>query len=537
MSKNILPLEVIQSYDPLIDISSLDKRMYEIYNGGSVISYQQYIAQNVNNSSIQVTTLPPSDATIIDPKVYAQVEYTMSFVGATGTGNLIQVGSYDAPRAFPLSQTTTTLAATINGQSITTLLNQYVDAACRYNGTLYEVDKEFGTPTQLDQCTDYANLVNTNRSPFVLFGENTFQRSRGAFSGIEIVSNTPTSAVVKLKVYEPLILPGFYFNRRGLINVRTLNWLFTFGDLNRVWSHDSVNGNNITSMTTNITAFSLWYKFITPKIIEKIPKQVVYNYNEIVPSNQNYGSSVSAGQQITISMSALNLQAIPKALLIYVKKPITELTYTDADSYFRIDNISVNFQNVTGLLASAPTQALYQICNENGYVGSWDEYNKYNGSVLMLKMGKDIGLSANEAPGLLKYPQLSLVVKATNIGNNASNAMLYVQVIYEGCITISDGQMNKSVSVISDSDVLNAQLKDAKVVEYHKHDRNFYGGDLLSSITNFAKDIVQTAKSGAELGMNVAPYLGAGVSGGKKHKKRGGDLIDRNQLMEMAEDY
>lgn len=543
MSMNIVPLQTVQEISPLVDVSMLDKRQYSVYNGGQQITYQQYLAQNVNNSSIQLTTIPPDEKTIIDPKIFAAVVYNLKFVGTSTTGNLIQLGIADSPRAFPLSQTTSTVSASINGQTISTLLNQYFNAAIRYGDNLIDMESTLSTtPIQLDQCTDYSNLFGQNRSPHAFFGENVYQQPRGGFSGIQIVSNTPTAAEINLTVYEPIILPGFYYNKRGLINVRTLNWLFTFQNLNRVWSHDAVNGNNITSLVTNITAFSLWYKFITPKLLENIPKTVVYSYNEIVPSNQSYGSAVASGTQISISMSALNLQAIPKALLIYVRKQDSDLTFNDADSFFRIDNLSINFMNVTGILASAPVQALYQICQENGYIGSWDRYNKYTGAPIMLKLGKDIGLSSLQAPGLLALPQLSMVVRATNISNLAVTPQLFVQCIYEGCLTISDGSMSKSTAVLSNSDVLNAQLSSAKSIESVPQSRNFYGGDLISSIKDFAQDIIKTTRSGIELGTNVAPLIGLGMSGGKRRKKRGGELqgghmMDRNELMNQQDEY
>jgi hypothetical protein len=52
MSK--IPLRVVQEIDPLVNLSNLDKRRYAAYIGGKTISYQPYLAPNVNNSTIQL---------------------------------------------------------------------------------------------------------------------------------------------------------------------------------------------------------------------------------------------------------------------------------------------------------------------------------------------------------------------------------------------------------------------------------------------------------------------------------------------------
>lgn len=544
MSLNVVPLKTVREVDRVVDLSKLSHRQYSCYDGGQEIVYQSYLAQNVNNSSIQITSIPPSQGTIIHPVVYAEVTYNLAFAGATGSGNLVQIGVADAPRAFPLSQTTNTLSAAINGQNVSCLLSQYFNALIRYEQNYDAMDLDFGsTPTQLDQCTDYSNLFGTNRSPFTTFGENVYQSSRGAFSGVSIVSNTPTSAEINLTVREPLFLPGFMYNKSGLINVQNLQWVMTFGDLRRVWSHDSVNGNTFSSLTVNITSFKLWYKFITPKILSEIPKQAVYAYHQIVPNNQATSVSVASGAQIQIPLSAINLQAIPKCIYLYVRKADSDLSYTDADSFFRIDNVTVNYMNRAGLLSSAPAFELHRICVENGYNGNFDMYNKYNGSVVCLRIGKDIGLSSLYASGQMVANQLSLTVTCTNISNSTiTNPTLFCQVIYEGAMTLHNNTMSLSTSVLSNSDVLDSQLKDAHSVIAQRPE-NLYGGDLLQDGMQFIKNIVDTVQSGAKVGMELAPMIGLGHSGGglvggkRRKKRRGGEIMDRNDLNNDLEEY
>lgn len=547
MSANIVPLKSCEVIDPLVDLSNLDKREYGIFNGGQNVSWQPYLAQSVNNNSIQLTTMPPDEKTIIDPKVYVQVTYQLTFAGTnTIGGNLLQIGTgakTDGPRAYPFSQTCSTVSATLNNQSITTLLSQWFNAFIHYGDYKKCYASEFSaTPSMLDQCQQYASLNGTNRNPFGAFGDNVLDENRGAFSGIQIVSNTSTTAVVNLTVYEPIFLPGFMFNHRGITNVRTLQWLFTFSNLNRVWSHDNVSGNTITSITTNITQFQMWFKFITPKILEAIPKQVVYSYHEIVPSITQ-GISTTAGSAGSISMNALNLQAIPKLIYVYIRKQDADLTAFDADSFFRIDNISMNFMNVTGLLASASPQALWAESKRNGLDIGWSEWSQVgSGSVMCIKLGSTIGLSSLFAPGLLSYPQVSMVVKYTNISSSTIVPQMFVQVVYEGAMTIANGTMSKSTAVLSSSDVLQSQLKDAPVVEA-KPAHDFYGGGLVEDATKFVKSVVEAVDSGVKVGAQVLPLIGLGA--GRKKKGRGltggdmigGRMISRDELSATESEY
>lgn len=541
MSLNSIPLSVCREVDPIVDMAKLNHREYASFDGGAETTYQQYLAQNVSNSTIQITTIPPSQQTIIDPKVYAQVTYNLAFTGTSTSGNLLQLGTADAPRAFPFSQTTNTMSASINGQTISCLLSQYFNALIRYSDFYDAMDVEFGTtPTQLDQCTDYANLYGTNRNPFALFGENVLQASRGGFSGIQVVSNTPTAAVVNLTVYEPMFLPGFMYNKRGLVNVANLQWLFTFGDLRRVWSHDAVNGNNITNIAANITAMSLWYKFVTPKILQEVPKQAIYSYYEIIPNNQATSVTVASGATTSISLSAINLQSIPKMFYLYVRKPDSSLTFNDADSFMRIDNVTINYMNRSGLLASCPVQGLYQICSKNGYNGDWDMYNKYNGSVLCIRVGDQLGLSSLFSSGQMVQNQISLVVNCTNISNNSIVApQLFCQIVYEGAMVISNNGMQRSTSVLSNSDVLNSQLANAKSVEARRP-CNFYGSGLIEDGINFIKSLATTIDQGVTLGSKALPLIGLGggsMVGGKRRKRRGGEMMDRNDIESGLEQY
>ena len=545
MSLNTVPLNVIKESDYLMDVSKLDQRTYTVYNNNEMITYQRYQAGNVNNSQISLTCIVPEKMKI-DPKIYAQVTYQLTFTGTSTSGNLIQLGLYDAPRQFPFTQTTSTVSAQVNGQSITATLNQYFDAVMRYGGDYADMAKCFSTtPYMPDECSYYGQLAGTNRSPFALFGENTYINPRGGYSGIQVVSNSPTAAVINLTVYEPLFLQGFYYNKKALINIHgNMNWIFTFSNLNNLlWSHDAVNGNNITNISANITAFSLWYRFVTPSIVERVPTSAIYSYHEFVPSITLYTGTVAAGQQIQIAMSSFNLQAIPKQFYIYVRQDINLFTFSQPNAFFRIDNINLVWQNQTGLLASASTYDLYLICKSNGYQGDWDQYNAYGGAPVCLKIGKDVPLRANQSASLSMIPNMSMTITCTNISNvSIVNPSLFVEIEYEGCMTIKDdGSMSKSINVLSQQDILNAEKSTKEIHVDQSHIHSFYGSGILEDFGNLVKNVYEGAQNAIKVGEQVAPLFAGELVGGKKKRRGramlGGRMMGRGELDDIMAEY
>lgn len=548
MSLNINQLEPIQVIDEVLNLNA--KKQYSVYNGGQEVSYVQFPAQAPNNNNITITCNPPDEKTIIDRRIYATFEYTLTFSGPAGVGNLLQLGTFDGPRSFPIAQTINTLDCKLNGTSFNTNLNQYFNALIRYNNFTCDQDLDLSvTPSMLDQYQEYADwqVYGSGRNPLGLYGENANQMSRGAFPQLTVLSNTPTSAVVKLIVTEPLFLSPFYYTGgEGLAGIRTCVLTFSFGDLRRVWSH-SVAGNNITSLAVNIDSAKLDFRYITPKILEPVHRNLVYAYNEVLITQQQ-ANTLLAGSSSNVAMNAINLEAIPKRLYICLRERDTDLNFTTSDVNARIDRIQVNWANNQGKLSSASVQDMYEIAKRNGCNMNYAQWYKHCGSVLALDIGKDIGLSSLDAPGLLSNPQLSMNIDFTNIGSRTINFSLYVFVVYEGVLNINNGMVTKQISVLNTSDVVAAQNNKQMLVA--KHAKNFYGGNifgmsLFSDVRDVAQKVFETAKKispdvadavmeGVEkLGPHAMRLLGLGMK--KKGKKGsamiGGAVISRNDLL------
>jgi major capsid protein len=226
-------------------------------------------------------------------------------------------------------------------------------------------------------------------------------------------------------------------------------------------------------------------------------------------------SALAPGASITQQMNATNLDAIPRRLLIQVRRQDSDLltgalNYTYTDTCARINNITINWANNQGKLSSAQISDLYTIYRSNGGNESWPQWSQFSGSILPIDLGRDIGLDSLSAPGKLANPQLSMTVNYTNINPTQTITFsLCVFVIYEGTYSVIGGNVTKNISVLTSQDVLNAAHMENSIVE-HTTDRNMYGGglwDKIKSALGSVHDYIKKHKLVSRIG-SVIPHPG-----------------------------
>ena len=147
--------------------------------------------------------------------------------------------------------------------------------------------------------------------------------------------------------------------------------------MSRLWSYDPVNGNNITSITVNFNQPTLLIGSIIPQDIQMIPKSSVYSYFELSQYSTNYGAIVPSfsnpGSTIITQSNNVQLGSIPSSVYIFARKQNSALTFTDTDTFFSINSISINWNGKDGLLSSCSQNDLYNISKKNGCNLSWPE--------------------------------------------------------------------------------------------------------------------------------------------------------------------
>ena len=360
-------------------------------------------------------------------------------------------------------------------------------------------------PSTMDQSQNYEDVENTIRNPLASYWDSNDCSAMGR-SGFSIVSftNTDTNATIIADITEPLFLSPFLYGQGqepGFIGVQNMDFTWTLGNLSRMWSHSDAGGSvfNANFPSVTIGQPSLLFRYITPQSMETIPRVMTYPYYVIQRYPTEQLAAIAPLGITTIPSQNIQLQSIPRRFYIYVRQRNQDLTFLDTDTFFSIENISVNWNNRSGVLASAQKQDLYSIARKNGINMSWTQFSGETtvfsgsdnitygtiGSLIAIDMGKDIGLRSDEAPGLLGTYQLQINVLCKNVNTLKSLVpALYIVVVSEGSYTIMNNTSIPQIAVLSKMDIINAQAM--KGIDYEEA-RDYYGGDFMGDVGRFLK--------------------------------------------------
>ena len=80
-----------------------------------------------------------------------------------------------------------------------------------------------------------------------------------------------------------------------------------------------------------------------------------------------------------ITINNIQLNQVPDRFRIFARKRLSDQEASnsrDSNSFFKINSVSINFNNASGLLSSATTQDLWRMSGANGSKQSWYEFNR-----------------------------------------------------------------------------------------------------------------------------------------------------------------
>ena len=515
MSLNVNPLKISAVRYPPTDIN--EYREYSILKGGSNFAIRVGTTTSFSNVNATFSLPPANPETIYDRHVYLKQPVTLTFNGTCPSGTNLLLDQRDAFRAFPLSSCMSNLAVKINNTQNSVVLKDGIHAFMRYhNGDESRQIDYSMTPTMLDNVQNYSDGALSNRNVLGQYKTDSFDFSRGAFPYSSVVQ-TPADAsgnatsVVSATLTEPLFLSPLLFGRDqgpGLVGIQTFEVVVTWGDLSRLWSHDA-SGNNITSITVNLSQPTLLIQQIIPQDLQLIPKRSIYSYFELANYSNNYGRALNPNEFITTNGPNVQLGSIPRKVYIFAKKQNSGLTITDTDTFLSISSISINWNGKDGLLSSCSQQDLYNISKANGCDMSYADWigktqgltisgptNSYGlaGSVLCLNFGEQIGLESYQAPGLLGTFQFQVTnIGLTNVNSTKSiQPELWYWFVNEGTFNVMNNTSLSQIGVISKMDVLNSA--NAPIVSY-KAAKHIHGANFLDDLKSVGRDVWSGVKS------------------------------------------
>lgn len=562
--------------DARLDVA--DSIKYAVIKGGQNVTMAQYKAISQTNNQIVFNIQVPSEQTIIDRRVLLQTDLTLSVISQEGASDSATsasgcyYGTFAALASFPLHQLMTVLSATINNNTVSINIRDVLPIMIRLLDADDLVYFNSSSPTFADTAASYAPdysgglIPHPNNSYWAVNEACCMHRGSIApksytqtFSGD---GNVISKEVFTWTLTEPLMLSPFFFanlkaNNQGFYGIQNMNIVINIGGTERVfrgltsvgsavptwvlpspsrYGADAFNyitdvyAGSVTPGGLYFTNTQLLMNFLTPHPSDMLPARNIVPFYElpryITPSTTDAAAttinalSASEPKTFVIRTQSLQLNQIPDKLVVYVRKNAALQSWGDADVCFPITNIVVNFNNNSGILASATPVDLWQMSRNNGLKESWHEFNGLAvgapaggipsgtvknqlfstvGSYLVLEFGKDIQLTEDfYAAGSLGNFNLQLNITCANnrpyalTGTNNVEAVLIT--MNSGVFVCERGTSSTYTGILTKQDVLEASQQD-----HYTHDdvERMVGGGFFDKIkSGFSK----LASKGMEYG-------------------------------------
>jgi len=513
-------------------------------------------AQSATTSQISFNLQVPSELTILDREIIYEGKFTLQVVGTPLGGKyLIDYGNGHALCPFPLHQMMSTATATVNNNTVSMNVQDVLEAVNRFHDRRFLARYNGMTPTAFDTYQKYSDAIDTinnSNGSYNNISDNDLV-PRGCFP-VNITGNTIGDGATQKTVYitfqvrEPLLLSPFIFadpstENQGIYGIQNLNFLFNIGNVSNVLRgvDNSVGGYVVQLYDVGTSDnFKLYVNYLTAPNSVLLPPRNVVPYYEL-PRYTSRIQDLAAGAINTISSPSLQLNQVPDKLIVFVRKQTKGVH--DTNSYLPVNSISINFNNVSGLLSSSRQNDLWKKSVNSGSNQSWLEFSgvavshtadyagaaqtvNTTGSMLMLDFGREISLVEEYyAPSSLGQFQLQFDLNITNntgVDINGGNPYeLVIITMNSGIFVTERGSSATYTAMLTKSDVLDAS-QSANTISYSDA-RRMVGGSVMSFLrknlpkgASVAKTILGSVNNPkAQTASKVIGALGYGVSGGR----------------------
>jgi hypothetical protein len=525
---------------------------------------------------------------------------TAPLVASAGQ-QILRFGSDCALCAFPLATLMTTLQATINDTTVAVNLNDTIREILRFTD-LDGITKQRTCPTMLDVYASYNDAISTNNNPLSDYTTSVLPSkvANGAYYNVSFTQpngsafpTTPTTFVnalngqninvvngipvltadatipancqsayrlyVQFTSTEKLILSPFIFSddeeySTGLFGIQQVNFTMNMtnpsisGNVGRVLRSTSaavggfqpqitaVNYNNNVSQGA-ISSAALNVVFITPSLSLSLPPKSIVPYLEY-PRYIDVATLSNAGVVNEVPTQTITLPVVPDLLVVYVK-PQSYANSTAADFYCPIYNVSLNFDNFSGLLSSHSQEELYHIAVRNGLQMDYNQWVgeakksiagaptadagsvQLTGGFLVLRPGVDFALSEGLAPGVIGNYVLQMNLRVLNPTGAALPVNVYTMTVNSGFFETVSGSSRIIRGPLNSADVIEAPM--APEAPTRGSLQRLVGGASfnLANVLSKAKDVYDVVKQVAPMVKPMMPSkakdmmsaIGLGVTG------------------------
>jgi hypothetical protein len=403
----------INTKDPRIE-NITDKLNFPVYSGASLNSYYQFGSISANNNQIIFNCAIPSENTIIDRNILINATYKikLNITGVAVGATAFNYGLGECFQAFPIHSSIKNMTCSLNNTSFSINTQDVLQPLLkmieprelqRYNGM---------SPTMPDlYFNKYIDAVGSKADPTADYKESGYDnqliprgahplksitvlhtKTAGGTDASLVSTNVNDTWVITLEseFTEPLLISPFLFhskhnyNNQGIYGISTFNLSINIDtSLKRFFTTNTTNINNISiSFDTDnpITNANLLFNFLNiQETDDDLPTKNIVPYIDYPVYISADSDVINAGQTKTLFSQNFQLNQVPDLLILCVRRPMATMNIGNTNSFLPIRNISINFNNKSGILSSATTQDLYRLSKVNGSVQSWYEFWGYAG--------------------------------------------------------------------------------------------------------------------------------------------------------------
>jgi hypothetical protein len=587
-----MPINKTLVVDPLCDQQT--EAVFAVEKSASIQNFYRIDSNNKSSNSITYVINCNSENTITDRVWMNDVEatfvITFSDAGQKPPANGVCL------RPFALANTATSIVLQ-QGNASTSIQSSAITSALQRYGFFEKYLNYSEANPSLDMTAPYVATQPPFTTSTALVG-NKYQE-RSATSYILEASYNGAVLTIKFRILEPVLisplLSGLHIRREGLRRISQYQLTYNFGNWIRALSVCS-NGNagcTIVSIvpTVNSATLNLLQAIPAPLDVGRTLSTQIMPYTEFVSYNtvsKNLPASLAnkpTGLGVNFTSDVIQLSRVPEGIYIYCR--LTDDFYTNINNFgaftpdtfatYIANTLAINFNGVNQF-QNCSDISLYRLCRQNSCNIPWPQWSSTGvksfaangnaaleldsgvGSVIYLKLSKDITLDASLAPSA--NVKLNMQVSC-NFGNNISQQpippfdplelpfSMYTVIEYSGVQeTYAANTVATSIGVLSTDDVLTAVKRNERVHYSVIDDGELYGGSWLDKAKKFltegklrdalvklksyfthplAKEILKTGKEylrdreGADQGTSqiadVLEEVGLGMSGGKRMSK------------------
>ena len=316
--------------------------------------------------------------------------------------------------------------------------------------------------------------------------------------------------------------------------------------MRRFWSSGLAKANGVNAIPYTLSlnqanAFTnarIFLNFLTSQQTNLLPARNIcpyVDYPRYITSQQNT-NVVNAGASSDIVINNIQMNQICDMFIIVIRKRLSDQGVRDANAFFGINTISVNFNNASGLLSSATPQDLWRMSVANGSKQSWYEfsgqaqvYDQAGGNVKISTCGsvvidpsRDLSLPAFLSNGSLGQFQFQMNMNVSNLSNEDLAPEVLVITANSGLFATISGSSQVQTALLNKEMVVDTTTQGgADAISSNEYGR-MRGGALSDQIASALKHMPIMAKR---------HFCGSSRSGGYKDGgSRSGGMPAGNEL-------